>query len=339
MDLLANKRKSAKQASMADVALRAGVSLITVSRFMREPERVSGSTRIKIRQAMDDLGYIPNLIAGGLATTRSHTVAAVVPYISHGVFSDAIQGLSDFLNKKGYQVLLGNSGDSNETNVIRTLLSYRPAGIVIQGAVRRQETRQLLLKSGMPIVEIGTLPDFPIDMAVGYSNKAAAKDMTERLVINGRRRIGLITSNPKANDRQEERLLGYKDALLKWNISYDPLLVIDKGYGIAEGRIAFRLLLSRYKDLDAVFCGSDLWAAGVIFECQRCGINVPDDIAVCGFNNQEIASEINPPITTIGVRRYEIGATSAELITKRLDGGFPDKIIDVGFDLISRKSG
>lgn len=334
-------RPGGKQASMADVAARAGVSMITVSRALHQPERVTVATRARIEAAMAEVGYVPNLVAGGLASAQTRLVAAIVPYIQHGVFADAVQGLSDRLDRHGYCVLLGNSGGMPETeeSIVRMLLGHRPAGLVIQGANHAQSTRDLLRRANIPLVEMGTLPPEPIDMAVGYSNREAGRAIAAHLVALGRRRIGFVVSDPETNDRHAQRLEGFREALGEAGLTVEARLVVQEHYGLPEGRTALAALLARDPRLDALCCGSDLWAAGAIFDCARRGIAVPDDLAVTGFNDQEIAAETIPPITTIHVRRYEIGATAGDMILARLAGEGPgERVVDVGFELVRRGS-
>lgn len=332
-------RAAAKQASMADVAQAAGVSMITVSRMLKQPELVAESTRRRIEQAMHEVGYVPNLIAGGLAANHTQLVAVIVPYIHHGVFADAVQALSDALTAQGYCVLLGNSGGSTtkEEMIVRTLLGHRPAGLVIQGANHTEQTRHMLERANIPVVEMGTLPDNPIDMAVGYSNKAAALHAIEHLVSTGRRRIGFIGHASGNNDRHAQRLMGYKTGLERASMPFEPALIEKAEFTISDGTAAFLRLLDRFPEMDAVFCSSDLWAAGAVFECQRKGISVPEMISICGFNDQEIASQMTPQLTTIRVRREEIGTMAAQLILTRLSGDTPAQdTIDVSFELMLR---
>lgn len=340
VDKQKRRRLAAKQVSMADVARRAGISAITVSRALRHPEQVTAATRAQIDAAMAELGYVPNLIAVGLASTHTRIVSVIVPFITHGVFADAIQGVADVLDTCGYCVLLGNSTGSmaREEGIVRILLGHRPAGMVIQGANHSKATRRLLQNAQIPVVEIGTLPGSPIDVAVGYSNFEAARTMTGYLLSRGYRRLGFICARPAENDRAASRLAGYKMALEEAGVSFDPDLVIHTNFGIVEGRLALDTFLSLKHRPDAVFCASDLWAAGMVGECGRRGIAVPDDLAVVGFNDQEIASETLPPLTTIRVPRYEIGRVAGELIMKRLNNDEADKVVDLGFRLIERDS-
>lgn len=335
------QRMAARQVSMADVARRAGVSAITVSRALHHPEQVTEATRAQIDAAMVELGYVPNLIAGGLASTQTRIVAVIVPYITHGVFADAIQGVADVLEERGYCVLLGNSAGSveREEAIVRILLGHRPAGVAIQGANHTEATRRLLRNARVPVVEIGTLPQTPIDMAVGYSNFEAARAMTVHLLSRGWRRVGFLGAPHADNDRAAARLAGYKAALEQNGVAFDPeLVVVYPSFGIGEGRAALDDFLALAEPPRAIFCASDLWAAGIISECGRRGIAVPGQLAVAGFNDQEIASETTPPITTIRVPRYDIGRVVGELIMGRIAGRETEKVVDLGFKLIERGS-
>jgi LacI family gluconate utilization system Gnt-I transcriptional repressor len=155
----------------------------------------------------------------------------------------------------------------------------------------------------------------------------------------GRRRIGFVCAPPVGNDRHALRLEGYRSALDEAGSGFDPRLVVETDFGIRQGGEALSRLLEIEPKLDAVFCASDLWAAGAIYECSRRGLPVPDAVAVCGFNDQEFAAEMIPSITTIRVRRREIGFTAGNLILARIDGEECERRIDVGFELVERQSG
>jgi len=335
------RRLSARQASMADVAERAGVSMITVSRALRHPTRVAAETRERIENAMSDLGYVPNLIAGGLAATETRIIAVIIPYITDGVFAEALRGLNDRLTSEGYCVLLGNSDGraTGEERIVRALLGHRPAGIVVQGANHTDATRRLLEAASIPVVEMGTLPGNQIDLAVGYRNIGAAEAMTKRLIKAKRRRIGLVTADPRSNDRHADRLEGYRRAIVAAGRTFDPDLVVHAEFNMPEGRRALAALLDAAPDIVCILWPADNWAAGMIFECARRHIAVPDRIAICGFSDLPIAAETVPSITTIRVPRYEIGDVTADLILRRISGETCALQIDLGFQLIVRESG
>jgi LacI family transcriptional regulator, gluconate utilization system Gnt-I transcriptional repressor len=333
-------RLTGKQAKMVDVAALAGVSIITVSRALRGSDVVAPRTRERIETAIAELGYVPNLLAGGLARTETRIVAAIVPYVEHGVFADALHGLSDRMAAAGYCVLLGSSGGSmdNEESIVRTLLGHRPAGIVLQGADHTNATRRMLSAARIPVVEMGTLVERPIDLCVGYSNAKAAETMTEHLIRRGRKRIALVIGNPDTNDRAAERLRGYQMALANSGLRFDPKLVVHQRFDIDQGRYALDAMLKQVPRMDAMFCSSDSWAAGAIFECERRSIDVPARLAVAGFNDQDIAAQIVPALTTIRVPRYEIGSKAGELILARIAKTPVQPIVDLGFQLIVRES-
>lgn len=335
-----NGRKGYPQANMHDVAHRAGVSLMTVSRALYDPQKVSEKTRNLVEKAIIELGYVPNLVAGGLARSQSKIVSMIVPFVTHGVFAEAIQGVSDVVEESGYKVLLGNSGGSREReeSILRSVLGYRPAGIVIQGANHNSQTVVFLRKAKAPVVEIGTLPDDPIDMAVGYSNFDAAYEMTQYLISAGYRRIGFVGVNPENNDRIARRLSGYKAALMDNGRSVDVQLIVESDFGIEQGRKVLHAFLRLPEMPDAIFCASDLWAAGMISECHALGIDVPSQLAISGFNDQDIATTIRPAITTIRVPRYEIGRMAGELIVNGIAQKHVEPIVNVGFELIVRDS-
>jgi LacI family transcriptional regulator, gluconate utilization system Gnt-I transcriptional repressor len=199
--------------------------------------------------------------------------------------------------------------------------------------------RQLLRKANIPVIEMGTLPAEPIEVAVGYSNEAAAQEMTRYLIAKGHRSIGFVSAPPDRNDRAAARLQGYRTALHEAAIDPDPTLVRESSFGIREGRILLDYFIGLSKSPTAIFCASDLWAVGMIGQCIRQGIAVPGDIAIVGFNDQEIASEISPSITTIRVPRYEIGRVAGKVILDRIAGIELDgPAIDLGFELVRRES-
>lgn len=325
---------------MEDVARKAGVSLMTVSRALRRPESVAAPTRAKIERAMEELNYVSSAIAGQLATGRTRLVAVVLPNLRNPAFALALQGVSDAIEDE-YELIVAGShgGPQGEARVIRALLGYRPVGVVIHGTQHDAETHQLLRRAQVPVVEIGSLIDDPIDMIVGYSNRAAGRLGTEHLIGRNRQRIGFVSQVRKWNNRAAERWQGYRDALADASIPARPWLEIETSLGYDEGGRALEDLLQREPALDAVFFVSDMLALGALFHCQRSGIEVPDQVAIVGFDDQEFAALAVPALTTIRVPRYEIGLEAGRLLRLELSGGpSPQTRLDLGFRLIERES-
>lgn len=334
-------RRAANHARMEDVARHAGVSVITVSRALGHPDKVSEKTRERVSRAIKEIGYVPNRLAGGLASTRSHVIAAIVPYIRHGVFSDILQGISDVLRQEGYSLLLGDVAKSpdKEELLLTNLLGLRPAGVILHGGNHTPGTRSLLRNARIAVVETGELVADPIDLVVGYSNFEAARAMTAFLYERGYRKIAFVCDDTKNNDRWSERLRGYGTAVRQLGLPDEPGLRIETTVGIRAGAEAMRLFLERAPDIEAVFCASDMWAVGAIFECQRRGLSIPSRIAVAGCDDQPIASQIVPALTTIHLPRYEMGQRAARLLLDRLhDRPLPQTVVELGFEIVSRDS-
>jgi LacI family gluconate utilization system Gnt-I transcriptional repressor len=330
-----------RHARMQDVARLARVSAITVSRVLRSPEKVSEDTRLRVLEAVRKIGYVPNAVAGSLSSSRTNIIAAIVPTITNPVFADTIHAMAAVLRARGYHLLLGQSGASpaEERSLIETFLAHRPDGLFIHGGVHSQEVRAMLLKAGIPIVEAGNLRKQPLDMVVSYSNYAAAETMTEHLIERGRRRIGFVSSHRRDNDRAQARRRGFGAALKHHGLPDDERLVLETTLGLRQGAEALVELAAREPTLDAVFFSGDVLAAGAIFECQRRGWAVPGKLAIAGFDDQEIASQVSPALTTVAVPRADIGRRAADMLLARLGGETVDpKVVDIGFALRIRAS-
>jgi len=332
---------SVTHARMQDVAKRARVSAMTVSRALRAPDQVSEKTRRRVARAVRDVGYVPNQLAGGLrAFNRTKLVAAIVPSVRNSLFAATSHGMSDALRTRGINLMLGDSHYSRdeEEDLVTAFLAQRPCGIVLHDAVHSPHARKMLLKSGIPIVEVGDLIRSPLDMVVSYSNYAAGKAMTRHLIERGHRRIGFASLATTVTARSAARLRGYKAALREGRLPIDAARIIDVEGGFASGRAALVQLVQA--GADAVFFAGDVLAVGAALECQRRGWNVPERVAIASFDDHEIASQMSPALTALKIPRYEIGRRAAELILERHSGVKPRKriIVDVGFEIIARDS-
>jgi len=326
---------------MADVARRACVSMITVSRVLCKPEKVAPETRRRVQAAIDEAGYVPNLIAGSLASNRTRVIAALVPTIRNPVFGRTIDGMSEVLRASGYHLLLGRSGVSaaEEEALLATFLARRPDAVFLHTNRHSEGTRRLLLNARIPIVETADLVKPGLDMVVSYSNFEAGQAMTSYLLARGYRRIAFVSRPKRENDRAMQRWRGYRRALARRGIAYDADLVLEARLGLREGANALVALLGRRPSPQAVFFDADASAVGALLECQRRGWAVPGKIGIVGFDDQEMAAEAIPPLTTIRVPREEIGRRAGQMLVDRLDGKpVEPRRVDVGFSLIERSS-
>lgn len=327
---------------MTDVAAHAEVSAQTVSRVLRDPTCVLPETRDRIHAAVKSLNYVPNLPASNLASSKSSLVGAIIPSISASIFSETIQGLSNGLLQAGYQLLLGHTDYSLEAEerLIRAFLSRRPDAMFIGGTKHTRGAAALLKDARIPIVESWDWLQRPLDSLVGFSNRNAAHAMMLHLVEVGYRRIAFVGIVNSGDYRAMEREKGYLAAVQEFGLDKPRSIRLD-GYSpsMQSGVEGLDKALAEYPEIDAIFFSSDIFAAGAMLECQRRGVGVPDQLAIAGFGNFDIAAQLNPSLTTVAVPAYEIGRQAAEYLLKRLRKEIVEPaIIDVGYQVIPRSS-
>lgn len=331
----------ARRSRMADVAARAGVSLVTVSRVLRAPELVRAPTRARIEAAIAELGYVPNLVAGSLAAQRTRLVAAIVPTLAYSFFAATVQGLADALHRAGYQLLLGhtNYDVAAEEDLATAVLGRLPDGLVLIGSRHSPRTRALLQNAGLPVVETWELAEQPVDMVAGFSNEAAGRAMAGALVDWGYRRVGFVGAPAGAELRSDQRRQGWRAAVVAAGLVPGPEIDIAETNDFEAGGHALARLVERDPMVDALFCANDSLAAGAIAECLRRGWPVPGRIAVAGFGDFDVAAAIYPSLTTVRVPGYAMGAEAARLVLDRLaHKPIERRVIDLGFEIIRRES-
>jgi Transcriptional regulators len=326
---------------MADVAAAAGVSLMTVSRALRQPEKLSEKTRNLVLETIRRIGYVPNGIAASLASSRSSVVGQIVPSIQNSLYANTVQGTADVLKTAGLHLLLADSGHSmqEEEALIATLISQRVCGLILHDTHHTPRALQMIRQAGIPVVETGDIVRRPTDMVVSYSNYQAAKAMTLHLAARGYRNIGFVSLPVKTNRRARERLRGYCAALKTLGRARNPLLVAEAEPGLTAGARAMTEMVARMPQVDAIFFAGDVLAVGALFEAQRRGWKVPGRIAIAGFDDLDILNHTVPRLTCLKLPRLEIGRRSAELLLDRLRGGEPGcTVVDLGFEIIQRDS-
>jgi LacI family gluconate utilization system Gnt-I transcriptional repressor len=333
-------RRGSGWVTMADVARRAGVSLMTVSRVYRSPRGVSEEVRQRVAVAAEALGYVPNLIAGNLSSSRSRFIAAVVPSLANSNFATTVQGLSEGLRDRGYQLLLAECGydPEEEARVVASLLGRRPDGLVLTGVHHDPRTVAALRARALPVVETWEHAPQAVDMAVGFSNHEAGLALARHVVARGRRRIGYLDFHVAGVRRFAQRLAGVRQALAEAGLPEGPVAA-PRAPGFAAGAEGLRMLLEQEPALDAVLCSTDVQAVGVLFACQTRGWAVPGRLAVAGFGDFEIAAQVPPGLTSLRTRGHAIGSAAAALLLARLEGGVAGPgYLDVGHELVVRGS-
>ena len=327
-----NKLSDKEQPTMADVARHAGVSAMSVSRALKDPALVSPAVRQRIAAAIDALGYVLDLSAGSLSSKRTGFVAAIIPSLNNSNFSDTARGITDELEGTGLQLLLGSNDYSveREEALVEAMLRRRPEGIIVTSGNHTPRTRRMLASAGIPVVETWDVPPDPVDQIVGFSNADAMGLLVKTLAAKGYRRFGYIGGTTERDTRGNQRREGFVKALRELGLSGErvisfgvPPITMEQGGQAVVG------MLAQWPDTKVVICVSDLSAFGAIMECQRRGIRVPDDIAIAGFGNYEIAACCHPRITTVDVDCYNIGRQAARQMHISIKGDEAAEMLSV----------
>jgi LacI family gluconate utilization system Gnt-I transcriptional repressor len=331
-------RRGSGAVTLHDVAKLAGVAPITASRALNTPAQVSAEVLKKVTDAVARTGYVRNGLAGGLASTRSRLVAAVVPTIAGPVFLQTVQALTEALAESGYQLMLGQSGyaESREDALLEAIIGRRPDGIVLTGIMHSAEGRKRLLAAGIPVVETWDLTPTPLDMLVGFSHVEVGRAVVDFLRSKGRSRLAVVAGD---DERSRRRHQAFRDAARAAGLREVRLIHVPAPTTLKSGRRALADLLAAAPDIDAVFCSSDLLALGVMTEAQARGIAVPAQLAVVGFGDLEFAADLNPALTTVRIDGTAIGRQAARFIVDRAEGRSVDsRVVDIGFSIVDRDS-
>lgn len=331
-------RRGSGAVTLHDVAKLAGVAPITASRAVNHPGQVSDEVRKKVGDAIARTGYVPNRLAGGLASARSRLVAAVVPTISGPVFLSTVQSLTEALAEHGYQLMLGQSGyaGTREDALLEAIIGRRPDGIVLTGILHSAEGRKRLLASGIPVVETWDLTPTPIDMLVGFSHVEVGREVARFLHGKGRRHLAAVAGD---DERAKRRLAAFQAEAQALGLPEVRTVVVAAPTTLGYGRQALAELLSSDATPDAVFCSSDLLALGVMTEARARGVAVPRTLAVVGFGDLEFAANLDPALSTVHIKAAAIGRQAAQFIVDRAEGrAVTDRVIDIGFEIVERES-
>jgi len=334
----ARRRRSSGAITLHDVARIAGVAPITASRAVNTPDRVSEEVRARVQEAIARTGYVPNRLAGGLASTRSRLVAAVVPTISGPVFLQTVQSLTEALADHGYQLMLGQAGYTGEREdaLLDAIIGRRPDGIVLTGIMHSAQGRRRLLASGIPVVETWDLTTTPIDMLVGFSHTEVGEAVAQRLHARGRRCLAAVAGD---DERAQRRVAAFGAAARRLGLPEVQVATVPAPTTLKSGRRALGTLLQAEPGIDAVFCSSDLLALGVLTEARTRGLAVPGQLAVVGFGDQDFAADVEPALTTVHIDGAAIGRQAARFIVERAEGRpVGPRVVDIGFSLVERAS-
>ncbi len=301
--------------TLRDVSEASGVSEMTVSRVLRNRGDVSAATREKVLEAARALGYVPNKIAGALASQ--------LPSLSNMVFPEVMTGISAVLDGTGLQPVVGvtNYLPDREESVIYEMLSWRPSGMIIAGLEHTDAARAMLGRAGIPIVEIMDIDGTPIDHAVGISHRRAGRQMAEAIIAAGYRRIAFLGTQMPNDHRARKRLEGFEEALAKVGLALVDREYYSGGSALLKGREMTAAVLTRSPEVDFLYYSNDMIGAGGLLHCLDQGIDVPGRIGLAGFNGVELLDGLPRKLATMDACRLEIGKRAAEIISGKATPG------------------
>jgi LacI family transcriptional regulator len=310
-----------RRVTMADVAREAGVSMMTVSRVVNNKEGISDSTRSRIQEVIEQLGYRPSNIARGLVTKQTGTLGLVVPDNANPFFSEVARGAEHVAYESDYNVFLCNTEEDRhrELTVLRSLEEKRVDGVVVCSSRLSEEELSRALASYPAAVLVNRQPIMDDGGVVLVDDEAGGGVMTRHLVQSGHRAIGFL-AGPSSSYSGQLREKGYHDALAAAGLDCHPEWVHPCSPIVEGGREAALKLLVTHPELTALFCFNDLVAVGALQACSALGRAVPDDIAIVGFDDIPLAALVNPALTTCHVPRYELGAQAMRLLLDHIQG-------------------
>ena len=305
-------------ATIYDVAREAGVSMATVSRVVNGNPNVKPSTRKKVLEAIERLGYRPNAVARGLASKKTTTVGVIIPDIASIFFAELARGIEDIATMYNYNIILSNSDQNKEKEIrlLNTLLGKQVDGIVFMGGKIDEEHLREFHNSPVPIVLAATIDENRETPSVNIDYEAASFDAVHSLIENGHRNIAMVTGPLEDPVNGQFKFAGYRKAMEQAGLHIHDGYVSVGDYSYDSGLDAASDFLALTEKPTAIFVGTDEMALGVVHGIQDAGFSVPDDMEVIGFDNTRLATMVRPTLTTVVQPMYDIGAVSMRLLTK-----------------------
>ncbi|ARU03007.1 HTH-type transcriptional regulator GntR [Yoonia vestfoldensis] len=305
--------------TLRDVSEASGVSEMTVSRVLRNKGDVSAATRQKVQDAAKRLGYVPNKIAGALASSRVNLVAVIIPSLGNMVFPEVLAGISEVLEDTDLQPVVGVTDylPEKEEKVLFEMLSWRPSGVIIAGLEHSEASRAMLRQAGIPVVEIMDTDGEPIDTCVGISHRRAGRKMAEEIIAAGYQKIGFMGTKMPLDHRARKRFEGFTRTLAKAGIEIADQEFYSGGSALAKGREMTAKMISRSPDLDFLYYSNDMIGAGGLLYLLEQGVAIPDQIGIAAFNGVELLDGLPRQLATMDACRREIGVKAAQIIVAR----------------------
>ncbi|MBS1251402.1 MAG: HTH-type transcriptional regulator DegA [Anaerolineales bacterium] len=327
--------------TMRDVAQKADVSIKTVSRVVNDQGEVANETRERVSAAIEELGYRPSKLARALVTQRTDTLGLIVSDITNPFFSEFSCGMLDASQAQGYDVFLCNSGArvKPEIRALRSLADHNVDGIILFPSWLNEDKLRAFVERHRPVVVVNrAFEEHPGMGQVLMDARGGAKLAVDHLVSKGHTAIGMLAGYATYPD-VFQRVCGFRETVVAHGLPLKDEWIIAVTPVIEQGRQAALQLLTQHPQVTAVFAYNDLLAVGAIQACRELERRVPDDCAIVGFDNVQLAALITPPLTTVHVDKYELGWQAVTLLVRMLDdpeAELPPVCLDV--ELVIRES-
>jgi LacI family transcriptional regulator len=335
------KGRQQPRVKIEDVAREANVSPATVSRVLNHPEIVRPELRDRVMRHITDLSYTRDSAARALKSGRMRTIGVVVPTLALGIFAEGVEALQNRLSESGYTLFIANSQYDlrREFQEMQSLIERGIDGIVLVGGSHGRELRALIEQAGVPVITTYVAKATGGIPAIGIDNERGTREMTEYLIGLGHVHFGAIANVvAPSNDRSRARLEGIQRALSHANIPLKPTQIIRTDYSLAQGRSALRQLLTEHPDTTAVICTTDTLAIGAMAEARKMGLSVPGTLSITGFDDVELAAQVDPPLTTVSVPAAEIGRGAADYLINAIAGSPVPRSVVLPYRLVMRSS-
>ena len=311
-----SRRKTKMTITFFELSKILGVSRSTISRVLNNPELVKSETREKVLKGLREHNYVYNALAGGLTKKRTSTIGVMLPTITNPVFALSTKGIQEVAGERGYSILLGSNDYSGETeaDLVRLFQEKRVDGIVFNGHPIKKETVSYLARFQIPYVVTWEKPEDPTIPFVAFDNVRSGFNITDYLLSLGHSRIATITGRFQSSTRAYKRYMGFREALQLHGVHFDENFVIQKDYTVMEGREAASRLVDMECRPTAIVCGNDLLAMGAMAAAKEAGLTVGKDLSITGFDDLEMSSILDPPLTTVRIPACQMGRKSAEVL-------------------------
>nr|WP_245168799.1 LacI family DNA-binding transcriptional regulator [Cognatishimia activa] len=304
---------------------------MTVSRVLRNRGDVSAATRERVLKAAKELGYVPNKIAGALASQRVNLVAVIIPSLSNMVFPEVLSGISEVLETTDLQPVVGVTDylPEKEEKVLYEMLSWRPSGVIIAGLEHTDAAKAMLRNAGIPVVEIMDVDGKPVDAMVGISHRRAGREMAKAILKAGYTNIGFLGTKMPLDHRARKRFEGFTEALAKSGVEIMDQEFYSGGSALLKGREMTQAMLERTPELDFLYFSNDMIGAGGMLYLLEQGIDIPGQIGLAGFNGVELLQGLPRKLASMDACRRESGRHAAQIIAARVAGEDIESVVEL----------